>query len=56
MKMPCPKCGGYNTTVTNTRMRKDAHGVPYIMRRRRCKKPTCQERFSSYENRVVDIS
>lgn len=56
MKMPCPQCGGHNTTVLETRMRRDAENVPYVLRRRKCLAPSCGERFVSYENRLCDIT
>jgi transcriptional regulator NrdR family protein len=54
MSLPCPQCGSGNTEVLDTRRKVDEEGVPYVWRRRKCVK--CQERFSSIENREIDLA
>jgi transcriptional regulator NrdR family protein len=53
VSMPCPKCGTSETAVSDTRMRIDGEGTPYVRRLRKCLK--CAERFASVENRESDL-
>jgi transcriptional regulator NrdR family protein len=53
VSLPCPKCGTSETLVSDTRMRIDGEGMPYVRRRRKCQK--CGDRFASVENRESDL-